>query len=691
LLFKAPVPKDKAVSLSGDQQGEMFVKGGVVMKVFKAVLMFEAKRFLCKRNSILLIILIILALAFLQYGIFEYKDILKRKEKFKEIEKIKVNSYVTWTQYGTYGFRIIFIPSPFSVFFINSGVIPDMTAYVDAGERLKIYLSLKGKNIFKMIKSNFTDFSGIILFFGTLLSILYGFDTFRGKEYLKFLSSLSSGRKVFFSMVLIRVILLFTTFLAIISCALLLALINGLFIPVDKFLGYFILMIFMVSLFFFLLGTVFSSIKSITMAITAVLSCWFVLFYVIPNAINIFIASRADLITPVYELELNKLKIVMDFEKRAIEIAGNFDYSKKVSENDRKLCLSYLNNEFKQIQSLEEKMRNQMKDNISIYHGISMFFPTSYYISSNNENSSMGYENLDAFYTYVQHLKWRFVKFYVKKLFFSNFSKVIPFVKDEEIVFYAKPCISVPFWGLFINIFYSTVLLLFSFYRFKKSLFDIRNFDNDIMDMPNVKLSSGEFKVFHVEGDLFNNQLFCLLSGISKKIKKMMYKYKGKFVINDVDMTETNSKKDFLYLCRIDHIPGEIKVQHFFDLITNMMNVPKSNKEDITARFNINLFKHKRFKQMKKHEAGHMMLAILTMKKHPVYVINDAARGMCIDFAIHLKERMETLKETGALVIFLTTDDILLMRSDKPDFYFYETNAWCRVVDDYKRGKNIRT
>ncbi len=662
------------------------------MKVLKAVLRFEANRFFCKRNSILVLFLVLLSLGFLQYGIFEYKDILKRKEKFQEIEKIKVNSYVTWTQYGTYGFRIIFIPAPFSVFFINSGVIPNMTSYVDSGERLKIYLPLKGKNIFKMLRSNFTDFSGIILFFGTLLSILYGFDTFRGKEYMKFLSSLSSDRKVFFPMVLSRVLLLLLTFLAIISCALLLALVNGLFIPVDKFLGYFILMIFLVSLFFFILGTIFSSLKSITTAITVIMSCWFVLLYVIPTAVNIFIERRADLIAPVYELELNKLKIVMDFEKRAIEIAGNFDYSKEVSENDRKLCLSYLNNEFKQIQLLEEKMRNQMKDNISLYHKISKFFPTSYYISSSNEISSKGYEDIEIFYKYVQHLKWRFVKFYAKKLFFSNFSKVIPFLKDEECVFIGKSTIPRRFWwGFFLNIFYVWVLFLLSYYRFKKSLFTIENFDSDIMDLPDVKLKSGEFKVFHVEGELFNNQVFCLLSGKSKKIRNMRYKYKGKFFIDDVDMIENSAKIDFIYLCRIEHIPCEIKVRHFFDLITSMMDESQNNIKEITSMFNINLFKNKRFKQLKKHEAGQIMLAILAVKKHSIYVINDVARGMSIDFAILLKERMETLKEAGELVIFLTTDDILMMRSDRSDTYFYETKAWSRVVDDYKRGKKIET
>lgn len=658
------------------------------MKVLNSVLMFEAKRFFCKRNSILVLIIILLSLVFLQYGIFEYKDILKRKEKFQEIEKIRVSKFINYRQYGAYGFRMLFVPSPISIFFINSGVIPDVTSYVDAGERLKLYLPLKGKNIFKMIRSNFTDFSGIILFFGTLLSILYGFDTFRGKEYMKFLSSLSSDRKVFFSMVISRGLLLLLTFLAIISCALLLALVNGLFIPFDKFLRYFILMIFLVSLFFFVLGTVFSSIKSITMALTAVLSCWFILLYFIPTAVNIFIASRADLITPIYELELNKLKIIMDFEKRSIEKAGIFKSGEEVSDQKREVILGYFNNEFVKIHSLEDKMRNQMKKNKSLYQKISCFFITTFFVALNNEISSKGYENLLEFYGYIQKNKKKFSKRIMDRVYFSNFSNVESFIKDDSNIYNSKSCLPNYFMlGLFVNLFIISSLLFFSLKVFRNLLFKVADFESNNTEMPDVNFKSGEFKVFHVEGDLFNNQLFCIMSGKAKKTRNMKYRYKGKFFINDVDMIETSAKRDFLYLCRIDHIPGEIKVRHFFDLITRMMDVSQTHVKEITSMFNINIFKDKRFKQLKKHEAGQIMLAILAMKKHSIYMINDAARGMSIDFAILLKERMETIKEAGELVIFLTTDDILMMRSDRSDTYFYETKAWSRVVDDYKRVK----
>jgi hypothetical protein len=686
------VPKDEADSITVGRNLEIFVKGSVVMKIFKPVLNFESKRFLCKRNSILVLILVLLSLGFLQYGIIEYKDILRRKEKFKEIEKIKVEKFINYRQYGTYGFRLLFVPSPISIFFINSGFIHDMTSYVDAGERLKLYLPLKGKNIFKMIRSNFTDFSGIILFFGTLLSILYGFDTFRGKEYMKFLSSLSSFRKVFFSMLISRVFILFLIFLSIISCALLLALVNGLFIPVDKFLFYFILMIFLVSLFFFLLGTVFSKIKSITIALTTIMSFWFVLLYFIPTSINIFIASRADLITPIYELELNKLKIIMDFEKKSIEKAGIFKSGDYVSDKKREAIFGYLNNEFVRIHSLEDKMRNQMKKNKSLFQKISCFFITTFFISLNNEISSKGYENLLEFYVYIQNNKKRFSKRIMDRVYFSNFSNVESFIKGDSNIYNSKSCLPNYFMlGLFVNLFIISSILFLSLNGFKYLLFKVADIEINNTNMQNVKFKSKEFKVFHVEGEMFNNQLFYILSGKSEKIRNMKYKYKVKLFINDVDMTDKSAKIDFLYLCRIEHIPGEIKIQHFFDLITSMMDVSNKNMKKIKSIFNINLFKKKRFKQLKKYEAGQIMLAILAMKKHSIYMINDAARGMSIDFAIHLKERMETLKEEGALVIFLTTDDILMMRSDRADTYFYETKAWSRVVDDYKRGRNNRT
>ena len=262
------------------------------MKAYKAFFIFEAKRFFCKRNSIIIAMLLFTSLLFVQLGINDYNNLLDRKEKFQDIEKNKVSMYINYTQYGTYGFPILFVPAPISVFFIHSCVIQDLTAYADSGERLKIYLQLKGKNIFDLRKNDMADFSGILLFFGSLLALIYGYDSIRKDEYMRFLSSLLNKKKVFVCIIISRVLLLYLLTLVIMVSALLLMVMNGFPMPFDKYLLYFLFMIFLMTLFFFVLGTIFSTVQSKIIGITSMLSCWFFLLFVVPLTIDSFISRR---------------------------------------------------------------------------------------------------------------------------------------------------------------------------------------------------------------------------------------------------------------------------------------------------------------------------------------------------------------------------------------------------------------
>ncbi len=175
------------------------------LRTFKAFWLFEYKRFIDNKYLLSsLLVLSIVALAFVQIGVLQYKSHLKQKEIFQQFERTKVKGFINYTQYGTYGYRTLFVPDAISIFFFNTAVIQDMTAYVDSGERLKIYQPMIGKNIFKTKNFGFSDFSGIVLFFGSLITILYLFDAFRNREFLKTLVSIAGPRRVFVFVVMIR-------------------------------------------------------------------------------------------------------------------------------------------------------------------------------------------------------------------------------------------------------------------------------------------------------------------------------------------------------------------------------------------------------------------------------------------------------------------------------------------------------
>ncbi|MCP5052030.1 MAG: hypothetical protein GY940_32980 [bacterium] len=343
-------------------------------KIFKAFFKFEAKRLPKKRAFILAAsLLITAALFFVQVGVGKYKRMIEQKDMFQESERIKVGMYQNYTQYGTYGYRMLFIPSPFSVFFMNSTAIPDITAFVDSGERLKIYQPLKGDNIFKTRKFGFMDFSGIILFFGSLLTLFYCWDGFGSVEYMKTLSGIANHNHVFLAQAMSRALMVCGFFTVLTASAFLLVRVNGLALEMGEHLFCFVLLVLLQALFFAGLGTAAGNFKSRVNGIFFMLTCWFFLVFVTPAALNYWVEWKADNITSLFKLEMEKFKLVMDFEKRAIEMAGKFDYGKSISDLDKTLVLSYRNNEYKEIHKLEQQMRLQIETVLMVRKGEEYF------------------------------------------------------------------------------------------------------------------------------------------------------------------------------------------------------------------------------------------------------------------------------------------------------------------------------
>lgn len=654
------------------------------MYTFNTFFNFEFKRFFGRRNSIIILLLLLFSMVFIQNAMDSYKTLLSHKDKFQEFERTKTTQYINYSQYGAYGIRMLFVPAPISIFFINSAVIPDMTAYVDCGEQLKIFKPLKGKNIFDLNKFGFTDFSGIILFFGSLLALFYGYDTFNSDEYLKFLSTISSRKSVFLSMIFSRVIMMCLLFLFILGSAFLLVTLNDLYVPMDRYLLSFVLAIFLLLLFCFLIGSIIGTLHSRITGIITLLICWFALLYFIPTVVNAYIVARSDIITPIQNLEMDKLKIMMDFEKRSIDQLGISKYGQQ-DEAERKNVLDYFANDFKKIQALEETIQNQTEANISLFQELSMFFPSTFYLSVTNEISSRGYRNLIDFHTYVQALKREFVKFYIDKVYFSNFTQVESFVKSNENIFPGRSKLPVYFvTGISVNLFYLIVLFWVSHYRFKKSLYMLPSNEWPGSYHRNMKLQKGEFKVLVSEGDLFKNQLFNLFSGEPGEFKKKGFS--GEVLINGIDITAEKSRDEFLYLCHPENIPGDIKVSDFLLFIRRLMKVKNNNKN---YDLKIKPIARKKFSRLKNHEKGEAMLAVMGMKTQHIYLVHDIARGMPIEFTVQLKEKLAALKEEDSLVLYLTRDELINVKSIKKEQKFYESATWCQLVDHYKRLLDI--
>lgn len=656
------------------------------MSAIKSFFLFELKRFFCVRNIIIFILFLLIALFIIQKGVSDYKNTLNQKEVFQDIELNKVSMYINYTQYGTYGIRMLFVPSPMSVFFTDSCIIPDMTSYVDSGERLKIYQPLKGKNLFDLKKTGFTDFSGIILFFGTLLALLYGNSSFKQDDYIKFLSTLSSPGQVFFSILVSRIAIIFLLILVLVGSALILIMVNGMSLSFNFYLVSFILLIFLVSLFFYILGTSIRLFRCRTGGIVAPLSLWFALLFLVPILINFYVAKKSNNITPLYKLEMDKFKIFSDFEKSAIEKGVTYRYGEKLTERVKETVLSYWNNEFKKIEALEEKMHDEMKSNISLYQYLSKFFPTTFYQSMTNEISSRGYDNLVEFYKKVQVLKREFVKNHIDKIYFSNFSKVESFVKGDENVFYGRSRMPENFkWGYLLNLFYIGLLTWFSYGRYKKFLYKEPKKEFPKPNQKPIHLNKRKYKVVRIQGEDIKNRVYNLLSG--KRSKKSVKGFVGKLFIDNTDIAAGTGKIEFLYLCLPEAIPGDIKVEDFLCFLFRMTQCPKEKKKQLLKNPQISPHLKKTFDQLEHHEKILVLDSIFDMKTFDLYVVNDLCKGAPLEIFTAFDARMKELASDGFKVLYLTTQPV-----PEPSFGIGqgcsdETVLWTEMMKQYGKDK----
>lgn len=441
------------------------------MRTFYATFIMEAQRLLNKKTAGVFLLFLILCLYFVQMGINNYKSIVETREEFQDIERLKAQQYINYAQYGAYGFRILFIPGPLSVYFVNSSVISELTANVDSGERLNIYNSFKGRTLFAEKAGGFKDFSGIMLLLGSLLLLYFGYESMIHKDYLRFVAGFTDLKKLFLSIVFSRVIIFTLFFLCIGGLSLLLLKLNDITLSGNQWPHWFtyIGVLVLLFVFFFALGTIAGTFKSRFAGFVTLISLWFVFVFLVPWVINAVTARSADNIASTYQLELDKLKLLMGFEKQAEAQEGPVTDSN--TEAERALLESAWNNELIAIRDLEQKLAAEMQANIYRFQKLSCFFPSTFYLSAGNEISGKGYENFMRFFARILTLKWQFIRFYIDKKYYSDFSGVESFIKGSENLFYSETVLPRRFLeGVLCALVYIAALFALSYIRFKRSV-----------------------------------------------------------------------------------------------------------------------------------------------------------------------------------------------------------------------------
>jgi hypothetical protein len=634
------------------------------MSTFKRLFSMELKRLIKPRPLIILSVFLAACLGLILYGSTEYNHMLKEKGSFDNFEKEKVSHYTTYTQYGGYGIRIFYEFHRAAILFINKGCPLEITSFVDSGERLKIYNPLGGRNLFKLkiFNAGITDFSGILIFFGGLVFLFYGYETLSRRKYLRFLASLFPGRRVYMLMFLSRNVIILMIFLIIVIFSVLVMLLNGLSFPFQTPMLHFLLTAFLNLVFFFALGLCIGAVRSHLVGIPAIIGCWLLVVFLLPTAVNFFTAGNANHITSLYNLEMDKLKVIMNFEKQAIEKAGKFKYDEIVTEKKQEVMKGFIDNEFKAIHEMEDNLRAQVLNNIKVHHFLSSFFPGLLYFSVSDEVSSRGLLNHVEFHSYTQELKKDFFKYYMNKLFFSkegNFSKIESFIKNNENIYHASSRLPYYYWlGILVTVLLIMLLFFIGYKGFNRVLYDINKKDIKQVKPQALEFDKGDYEYHYSLSPLIPAMLYSVFSGRVKTLVKKGYNWE--ITLDGADIVSRNiiEKGNLVYLCRPGELPPEITAGDLLNLIALGLNL---NNEEIEALRFDHVAKAgltSRLSSLKDFQVCELlMVAVLQHKKRDLYLLDDVVNTMPAEIVIRMKELMENLAREGAFALYLTTEE----------------------------------
>ena len=160
-------------------------------------LRFELRRlFSEKKNLIFLGFISLFSAYFVWSGLNEYRQFQAEKKIFIKFEKEKINQIVTYVQYGSFGFRLLYETSPLNLFFVNSSVLQDVESNIDSLEAIKVESSFKGKKLF-LKRGYFKDFAGIPFIFGSLFMLYLGHLALVSPAYLRFMSGRMTLKKYY--------------------------------------------------------------------------------------------------------------------------------------------------------------------------------------------------------------------------------------------------------------------------------------------------------------------------------------------------------------------------------------------------------------------------------------------------------------------------------------------------------------
>ncbi len=426
----------------------------------KGRLEFEFFRVFNVINVPIFIVFFIASLYLVNKAIIEYNQVRESNKTFASLEKQKSALFVTYEQYGVFGFKIIGEADPMIIFFSHSTPLNDLESKIDVLENVNIGSTAKGKAIFKN-KSHFKDLFGLLNVFGSFLMFLLGLFSHKSQAFFM--------EKKRFSLkgLMARLLWIDGYFFALMSIVFLIALMKGVPFTASHtklYLAFELNTIIFLNTCFIIGYIIAASIKSRYINISLTIIAWFFCIFILPEwrypdiqGTDVLSASELDLI---------KFENIRAKEKAIREIILPLLKDSKRDPNEtrayhKKLVMEFVNDGYTKNNALEYELQEQIKSIVLQCEMKSLWTPFSFNLLISESLSSRGYQYYISYVDHILFQKNRFFLYYIEKRYNSNDQTVIPITRDGDFIYKSKSVLPNVFWkGILVQFLYSITLII---------------------------------------------------------------------------------------------------------------------------------------------------------------------------------------------------------------------------------------
>jgi hypothetical protein len=305
--------------------------------------------------------------------------------------------------------------------------------------------------------------------------------------------------------------------------------------------------------------------------------------------------------------------------------------------------------------------------------------PTSFYTMACHELSGRGYGSYLEMYDYLLNLRRRFVRFWIDRVYYNDPSVLVNFITGDENVFRSRSLVPPNYWqGIALTVFYIILLSLASYLLFKRSLYHVTKKEIAKLGPVEVTADRGQCSVKLIKGNRLNKVLYPVLAGKSRALVKKGLQ--GSIRIAGKDVLQEREGQGFVYHCRPQELPAEIKAKHWLNFHCRWNHKSRGEARSLLGDPAIEAIKDKNIEDLEEPDAFALSLKLLEVSAGSIWLLNDLTGDMIIKEIVPFKDRVDRLNSEGATVIYLTRPQLVEMKLIADDKYFADGLNWSQMV-----------